>query len=164
MYADVESEYRKIVDEKPFWGMSQPREWLSFMTFGKGQKCNDPDAESCVWATTNARAMKRDGHGRKRQRESCRVFRQELREKVNANTRLGWFGSTSLEDRKLNHSFAVYNSLAARKAEIKDLKTLCQIDPEGPHLEKLKALLLKRHTPPVFDLTGPLFVTDLSLV
>ena len=58
-----------------------------------------------------------------------------------------------LVDKKFNHSFKVYNEMAARKARINELKLLCQLDPTGPHKEELKSLLLDKYVPPVFDLT-----------
>ena len=59
-----------------------------------------------------------------------------------------------MADRKFNHSFQVHNDMVHRKARIKELKLLIQLDPGGGHEKKLIELLSEGYEPPVFDLTG----------
>ena len=58
-----------------------------------------------------------------------------------------------MADRKFNYSFSVHNAMVHRKARIKELKLLIQLDPGGAHKQKLVELLSDEYKPPVFDLT-----------
>lgn len=35
--SDIEAMFNQIVLRRPLWGVAEPKEWLSFMLFGKGQ-------------------------------------------------------------------------------------------------------------------------------
>ena len=75
---DVEEEFERILQEKPSWGLSQPREWRSFMLFGKGRKCQHVDAEPSAWTLYSARSSNRGKTGRLKQRKNTKTFREKL--------------------------------------------------------------------------------------
>ena len=85
--ADIEQEYQNILREMPFWGISMPREWHSFMLVGKGQKCINAHAEPCIWTLHSARSVNRAAANREEQRQTTKTFRQHLQIEANAEAK-----------------------------------------------------------------------------
>ena len=84
LFADIETEYKRILEEHPFWGFGKPREWFSFVAFGKAVKVTNPAAEAHVWTCKSASRCSRNSAVRKGQRIRSESFRQRLRDEADA--------------------------------------------------------------------------------
>ena len=76
---DIEGEYNRILEDQPFWGSGKPREWFTFVAFGKAVKVKNPAAEASIWTVRSASSCSRKDAGRQTQRIQMDSFRARLR-------------------------------------------------------------------------------------
>ena len=84
LFADIETEYNRILEEQSFWGFDKPREWFSFVAFGKTVKVDNPTVEANIWTLKSDSRCSRNSAGRKVQRIRTESFRQRLRDEADA--------------------------------------------------------------------------------
>ena len=70
VWTDIENEYEVILTSTPRSGVSEPREWVTFMCFGKGVKVKNHSAEPSAWTVINALVKSHKSVGHKKEYRS----------------------------------------------------------------------------------------------
>ena len=84
---NVDEMFKHICERKPLYGEVFPKEFMSFIFFGKGCKTVSACAKASVWTLTTARGVSRKKSGRHEQREYGRVASKRRREEADAEHR-----------------------------------------------------------------------------
>ena len=85
--SNIDQMFDDIRQRKPMYGDAFPKEFCSFIFFGKGIKCINASAAASVWTLTGARGVSRKKTGRDLQRQNGRVLSKRKREEADAKHR-----------------------------------------------------------------------------